>query len=455
MKATITGSDVLSKRILADLNSGLRVSEVPNLYPVSLDQAKRLSRFKRMLHLANEHLEEEHCNRFMLMGLKSLPLAQFFKKADWAGIIEILSVVTEETTRDELQILINGLAEKRKRIAEFKENADLILLDLENTDQLLREKEMEFLQLKKAMEEKINLFKKYTEPVYSFLIEYLGLYEGKLVLAKRVNANWQRDLKKKRIIVYDEEAYVYFLIDFNAFVDELKSSHQRGLEYRWNPDKDIQRMKQLTPWVDVPEDGKYKLPSALNEPMNEAIKRVKNELKEIREKRLTIEKELRAMKKKTVHSYREMAEVSDFLSTINLKRHKDLQDKALKWLHQRGFIAVAEFTLPNGKKADIFAYNESQIVIFDVKASKGDLVTDKQWTDYLPYCHDFYLLTPPDLEAVASETINDKDCGQFVDTDGGLKMIKPDNRQVDTVDQQKELVFAAGQLLSRKFIYGY
>jgi uncharacterized protein (DUF433 family) len=126
MKATITGTDQLSKRIILALDDGLRVSDVPEHYPVSLDQVKRLSRFKRMLEAAKENLTEEYYDRLSLLGIKSLPLANFIKQSDWVGIAEILSVVTEETTREELQLLINGLGEKRERIREFKEKADLI-----------------------------------------------------------------------------------------------------------------------------------------------------------------------------------------------------------------------------------------------------------------------------------------------------------------------------------------
>ena len=99
MKATITGTDTLSKRILLALDSGLRVSKVPEHYPVSLDQVKRLSRFKKMLEAAKENLEEEYYERLSLLGIKSLPLSHLFKQSDWGGIAEILSVVTDETTR--------------------------------------------------------------------------------------------------------------------------------------------------------------------------------------------------------------------------------------------------------------------------------------------------------------------------------------------------------------------
>src|SRR5690606_2748099 len=115
MKATITGLDSISKHILAALDKGgLRVSEIPEHYPVSLDQAKRLSRFKKMLELAKDNLDEELYNRLQSLGIKSLPLSSLFKKLDWTGLAEILSVVTDETTREELHLLINGLDEKRK-----------------------------------------------------------------------------------------------------------------------------------------------------------------------------------------------------------------------------------------------------------------------------------------------------------------------------------------------------
>ena len=120
MQATITGSDDLSKRILIDLNSGIKVSQIPDLYPISLDQAKRLSRLNKMLNLANEHLVEDLYNRLKQLGIKSLPLSRLFRQYDWGGITEILSVITDETTRDELQLLIDALDEKEKESGSSK-----------------------------------------------------------------------------------------------------------------------------------------------------------------------------------------------------------------------------------------------------------------------------------------------------------------------------------------------
>ncbi|MFE7152335.1 hypothetical protein ACFVIJ_18525, partial [Heyndrickxia sporothermodurans] len=149
MTQTITGKDNLSKRILHEIEGGLRISEVPKLYPVSLDQAKRLSRFNNMLNKAKKQLNLEQYERLELLGLKSLPLSGLIKNSDWAGVIEVLSVITEDTTRKDINLLIKGLAAKRKRIEELKENVDLSLIELENTLKTLENQENELDNFKK------------------------------------------------------------------------------------------------------------------------------------------------------------------------------------------------------------------------------------------------------------------------------------------------------------------
>jgi len=333
MKATITGNDSLSKRILVDLKSGLRVSEVPERYPVSLDQAKRLSRLRRMLELAAENMEKEHYDRLEALGLKSLPLSPFIKKQDWAGLLELLAAVTEETTRDELQLLINGLEEKRRRITELKENTDLQLSELEKAVHALSKKEQAVLQAKKGSSDK--------------------------------------------------------------------------------------------------------------------------QLKDIRKKRLAIQAKISSIKNQAIRTYLEVAEAPDFLSAIHLKQHKHLQQKALEWLFKRGFVAVPDFPLPNGKKAEIFGFNESQMAIIDIKVSKGDLLTDQTWKECLSYCHDFYFFIPAELIELSEEKMDGTGCGILVDSEEGMRMLRPDTRKMRKIRQGEELKFAAGQLLSRKVIFGY
>lgn len=455
MKATITGLDPLSKRILLDLNRGIKVSDIPVRYPVSIDQAKRLSRFNNILKLAKENLEEEYYNRLQSLGIKCLPLAPLFRQFDWGALIEILSVITDETKRDEIPFLMDALDEKRKRIREFKEKTDLTLSQLESAERSLQAKEKELIQLQQKIDDLIKIFHKYPEPFRSFLTEYLGLYEGKLVLAKRLHVKWQQNLSKNGILHYDEVAHVHYIKDFNRFMESVKSRHNRGLEYRWNPDKDMDKLSQVTSWTDAPHNDNSLIPSTFNGPFIDSISQIKLELQDTREKKEEVQKELKNIKHKTIQSYTEMTKISEYLSTLDLKRHKELQEKALKWLFQRGYIAVADLTLPNRKKVSIFAYNEAQIVIVEIKISQEDLMTDQQWTEYLPYCHDFYFLTPSDLQSLVTEKIQDVNCGQFVEIENSIKLIKPDERQMNQIDQANELKFFASQLLSRKFIYGY
>jgi len=120
MKATITGNDSLSKRILLELDGGRRVSEIPSMYPISLDQSKRLSRYLHILRLSEVHLPKDLSIRVSMLGLKVLPLANLFKKKDWEGITEILEVVRPDITRHEVQLLVKGLGDKRDLIQGFK-----------------------------------------------------------------------------------------------------------------------------------------------------------------------------------------------------------------------------------------------------------------------------------------------------------------------------------------------
>ncbi|WP_338473411.1 MmcB family DNA repair protein (plasmid) [Niallia sp. XMNu-256] len=435
MKATITGCDDLSKRILIDLKRGMKVSRIPKHYPVSLDQAKKLSRLNKMLNLAREHLNEDLNQRLQHLGIKSLPLSRLFRQADWGGIIEILSVVTDGTTRDDLELLIDALHEKRNRIKELKEETDLSLLELEKLNQSLQTKEREILLFQQEWNKHLQVFEPYLGPIRSFLEEYLGVFDGKLVLAKRLCGNWEQHLREQGIIKYHGNQSVYYINDVYRFVESLQSRRERGLKYRSGTDESL----------------------GLTGSFVNSMNKLKQKLREVQEKKAAIEEEVIRIKQKTTQSYMKITETPDYLSADDLKRLKELQVKALKWLFKRGFIAMTDFTLPNGKKTDIFAYNESQIVIFKIKVSKNDLITDYKWTDYLPYCHDFFFLTPDKLkdEVVSISKTQSINCGQFIETSNSIQLIRADERNVEQIKQEDELKFAAAQYLARRFIFGY
>lgn len=54
----VTGRDKTSLLILDALNKGTKVKDIPFKFPVSLNQAKRLSRYNNMLNAAAKHLSK-------------------------------------------------------------------------------------------------------------------------------------------------------------------------------------------------------------------------------------------------------------------------------------------------------------------------------------------------------------------------------------------------------------
>ena len=89
----------------------------------------------------------------------------------------------------------------------------------------------------------------------------------------------------------------------------------------------------------------------------------------------------------------ESVESMNTLSVQDLKCHGELQDKALKWLYNKGYVVASAVALPNGKRADVVGYNEDgHLIIIEVKGSKADFQQDEKWESYLDYCDEFYFL---------------------------------------------------------------
>lgn len=60
-------------------------------------------------------------------------------------------------------------------------------------------------------------------------------------------------------------------------------------------------------------------------------------------------------------------------------------------LSARGLAPLSEFTLPNGRRADIAALDaKGRLTIVEVKSCDADFASDAKWTDYLGFCDAFY-----------------------------------------------------------------
>lgn len=100
--------------------------------------------------------------------------------------------------------------------------------------------------------------------------------------------------------------------------------------------------------------------------------------------------ELEANKRASILSFEDASIASNLMSERELLRHKEMQSLVMKWLYNQGFIVASEVVLPNKKRADVIGYNEEKIIIIEVKSSKEDYRQDHKWTEYLPYCDEFY-----------------------------------------------------------------
>lgn len=64
-------------------------------------------------------------------------------------------------------------------------------------------------------------------------------------------------------------------------------------------------------------------------------------------------------------------------------------------LEDRGFGALTEFSLINGRRADVIAVDGAgRFVIVEIKTSEADFRTDRKWPEYRDFCDLFYFAVP-------------------------------------------------------------
>ncbi len=64
---------------------------------------------------------------------------------------------------------------------------------------------------------------------------------------------------------------------------------------------------------------------------------------------------------------------------------------ATRLLYDLGYAVIHEFTLPNGRRADLAGLDsKGRLVIVEVKSCEADFAGDHKWAEYLEYCDRFY-----------------------------------------------------------------
>lgn len=428
MKATITGRDPLSLRIMRDLDLGMKVSDVPGNYPVSLDQAKKLSRYRKMLEEARSQLKTELVQRIDLLGIKALPLGPLFRKKDWEGISEVLAFVAEDMQRKELELLIQDLKEKRERIYGFKKDSSGEILALENKEKKLEQEKKRMQILQDEAKKQVTMLEGYPPGIRRVLSSFLGLIDGYLALVKELNVDLIKDFLENGALEYDKALSVYLVKDLETLVSMITNLRHSGVSVNGD-----ERMDHALSLSEVLQDSQ------------KAMQRIKKEQRDL-------QSQIESLKRSQTSSYVKMADATNIFSVEELKRHKDLKNKALIWLFERGYVAVEGFTLPNGIKADMIAFDASEIVIVSVKASRNDFMNDQKWKEQLSFCHDFYFLVPDELEEVATDRLVNDKVGIMVEKAGEIYISKHDERLQTDVKEEDQLRFAVARELSKRNI---
>ena len=63
-----------------------------------------------------------------------------------------------------------------------------------------------------------------------------------------------------------------------------------------------------------------------------------------------------------------------------------------------GHVTLPEFTLANGRRADVIALSpQGQLTIIEIKSSVADFRADRKWPDYECFCDAFYFAVPEGL----------------------------------------------------------
>ena len=69
-----------------------------------------------------------------------------------------------------------------------------------------------------------------------------------------------------------------------------------------------------------------------------------------------------------------------------------------RMLGEHGHGTLTEFSLPNGRRADVIGLDrDGRFVIVEVKSCAADFLSDAKWQDYLDYCDRYYFAVSPDF----------------------------------------------------------
>jgi len=127
---------------------------------------------------------------------------------------------------------------------------------------------------------------------------------------------------------------------------------------------------------------------------------------------------------------------------------RDIARGVARLLADHGFATITEYTLKNGRRADVAGLDKrGDIVIVEVKSSVADFQSDNKWPDYLDHCDRFYIAVD---EAFPNDILPD-DQGLIIADKFGAEIVRePPERARVNAARRKALTLKFGRTAANR-----
>lgn len=120
-------------------------------------------------------------------------------------------------------------------------------------------------------------------------------------------------------------------------------------------------------------------------------------------------------------------------------------------LASMGFVSVTEFTLPDGGRLDVAALGPSgELFAVEIKVSKADLLGDRKWRGYLPYCERFYFAVPVGFDL----SLPPEDAGLIVADRFGAEVLRESTVSMLAPARRKALTLSFARVAAERLWRG-
>ncbi|WP_029501129.1 MmcB family DNA repair protein [Kurthia huakuii] len=437
----LNGLDNMSTQIFDQFEKGRALADIATDFEVTLNQVKKLKRLYNGLQKTRLSLNDEAAQQLAILGTKALVLLPLLKD-DPDSFGEVLMVATPDMRREDLEQLGRLAKAKQQRIAEFKQYYESYLIKIEKQQEINTMLETKLAKVRKKLKAQLKGLDDYPEAVQEKLLHYVGPYGEQFALRRRLDSGFRRALATKGIIELID--YVWVINDFDAFANQMAKRLKRGYYIEWDEDREYQR----NPYGTTSSEDYAHVRSFTEEfdSIESIQKEHEQQIKKLKLEMKHAEQQLKEARSASLQSFQEANEATNLMSKREILRHREMQNLALKWLYNNGYIAAPEVTLPNMHRADVIGYNADKIIIIEVKASNEDYNRDHKWPEYLPYCDAFYFFTDFYIE--------ETQVGQLKEKGRSLVISKEDMTPHACIDAAA-VQYAVGRALSRKVALGW